>query len=119
MYAIKKPILGFEDIFQANFKKIDDLFAILQVGKYIFTLINPYALMKDYSFEIPRDVKVLLDIKEGDGVYVYTPLIKKEPLKESIVNFKAPIIINPTNNTLAQVILDNYGYYKLADFIKE
>ncbi|WP_422110216.1 flagellar assembly protein FliW [Caminibacter mediatlanticus] len=75
--------------------------------------------MKDYSFEIPADVKVLLDIKAGDGVYVYALLVKKEPISESIVNLKAPIIINPKNNTLAQLVLDDYGFYKLADFIKE
>jgi len=119
MYAIKKPILGFENILTARFQKIDDVFAILKCENYAFGLINPFSLIKDYSFEIPADVKVLLDIKDGDSVYVYAPIVKQEPIKESIVNLKAPIIINPKNNTLAQIVLDNYGYYKLADFIKE
>jgi len=46
-------------------------------------------------------------------------LIKKEPFIESIVNFKAPILLNPRNNTLAQVILDEYSYAPLKEFIKE
>ncbi len=119
MYIIKKPIPGFENINNANFKQIDENFAVLQIGDYVFTLINPFALIPDYSFEIPADVKVLLDISENNPPFVYCNLIKKEPFTESIVNFKAPILLNPKNNTLAQVVLDEYGYGKLKDFIKE
>jgi flagellar assembly factor FliW len=40
----------------------------------------------------------------------------KDPVTESIVNFKAPFLFNLDNNTCAQVILDNEGYAKIADF---
>jgi flagellar assembly factor FliW len=119
MYKVKKPIPGFEHINSASFKQIDENFAILQLGDYVFTLINPFSLIPEYSFEIPSDVKVLLDINEKNPPFVYCNLIKKEPFSESIVNFQAPILLNPKNNTLAQVVLDNYGYAKLKDFIKE
>lgn len=119
MYKIKKPIPGFETLNEAVFKQIDENFALLQVGDYAFTLINPFALIRDYSFEVPSDVKVLLDISEKNPPLVYCNLIKKEPFIESIVNFKAPILLNPRNNTLAQVILDEYSYAPLKEFIKE
>ncbi len=119
MLEIKKPIPGFEKENKAVFKQIDENFAILGLGNVSFILINPFSLMKDYSFEVPSDVKVLLDINEKNLPLVYCNLVKKDPFEESIVNFKAPILINPKNNTVAQVILDNYGYAPLKEFIKE
>jgi len=120
MYKIKKPILGFENEYTALFEKVvDESFAILQIGNVNFTLINPFTLIKDYSFEIPSDVKVLLEIDENNPPLVYCNLVKKEPFIESIVNLKAPILLNPKNNTLAQVVLDEYDFVPLKEFVKE
>jgi flagellar assembly factor FliW len=119
MLNIKKPIPGFENCSQAVFKQIDDNFAVLALDEVSFILVNPFSLTKDYSFEVPSDVKVLLGIDEKNPPLVYCNLIKKEPFNESLVNFKAPILINPKNNTLAQVILDNYSLIPIKEFIKE
>jgi len=119
MLNIKKPIPGFESYSKAVFKQIDENFAILGLGDVSFILINPFSLTKEYSFEVPSDVKVLLGIDEKNPPLVYCNLIKKEPFNESLVNFKAPILINPKNNTLAQVILDDYSLMPIKEFIKE
>jgi len=120
MYKIKKPIPGFENIHTAQFtKSSDDNFAMLQVGDYSFTLINPFSLTKKYNFEVPADVRVLLGLDEENLPLVYCNLIKKEPFNESLVNFNAPILLNPKNNTLAQVILDDYSLVPIKEFIKE
>ena len=118
MYKVKKPIAGFENIMEAKLYEINDHFATLKLGEIIFTLINPFSLDKNYSFEIPADAKALLEIDENNPVLVYCNLVKNEPFKESIVNFKAPILINPKNNTLAQIICDEYEYKKIGDFVK-
>ena len=120
MYKIKKPIPGFENVYTALFEKVvDDDFAVLQVGDYTFTLINPFSLTKEYYFEVPADVKVLLELDEENLPLVYCNLIKKEPFNESLVNFKAPILLNPKNDTLAQIILDDYSLVPIKEFIKE
>jgi len=120
MYKIKKPILGFEKEYTALFEDVvDGNFAVLQIGNVAFTLINPYLLVKDYSFEIPADVRVLLEIDENNPPLVYCNLVKKDPFIESIINLKAPILLNPNNNTLAQVVLDEYDFVPLKEFIKE
>ncbi|NPA87589.1 flagellar assembly protein FliW [Caminibacter pacificus] len=119
MYKIKKPIPGFENFNEATFQLIDESFALLKINDYIFTLVNPFALDKNYSFEIPADVKVLLDIDEKNPPLVYCNLVRQEPFKDSIVNFKAPILLNPKNHTLAQVILEDYDYAPIKDFIKK
>ena len=118
MLTIKKPILGFEKFLEAEFNKIDDNFSILKIDNYTFTLINPFVLNKDYSFEISIDVKVLLEINKNDPILVYCNLIRKEPFIKSIINFKAPILINLKNNTLAQIITDEWDYEELKNYIK-
>jgi flagellar assembly factor FliW len=118
MLSVKKPIPGFEKYLNAEFKQIDDTFAILKIGNFVFTLINPYTLTKDYGFEVPKDVEVLLGLDENNPPLVYCNIVKQEPFENSIVNFKAPILINPKNNTLAQIILDEYDVGSIKDFIK-
>ncbi|NPA10932.1 MAG: flagellar assembly protein FliW [Epsilonproteobacteria bacterium] len=120
-YEVKIPIPGFENVKEVELVEVDNNFAVLkdEEGNILFTLINPYSMRKDYSFEIPADVKVLLDINENSGVLVYNNVVMKEPITEATVNFKAPFIFNPENKTCAQVILDNEGYAKIGDFVKE
>ncbi|WP_457561395.1 flagellar assembly protein FliW [Caminibacter sp.] len=117
MLSIKKPIPGFEKYYEAEFKQIDDVFEVLKIGNFVFTLINPFVLIKDYSFEIPKDVEVLMDLSKDNPPLVYCNIVKQEPFENSIVNFKAPILINPKNNTLAQIILDNYGVAAIKEFL--
>jgi len=119
MYEIKKPIPGFENVTKAEFKELSDNFAALNLDNHTIALINPYSIIPDYEFEVPSDVKVLLDIDENNPPMVYCPLVKQEPKSESIVNLKAPFLFNPKNKTMAQVILDGYGYVPLKDYIKE
>ena len=118
MYKVKKPIPGFERYLEADFHQIDDIFAILKVGNFVFTLINPYALTKNYGFEIPKDVEVLMELDKNNPPLVYCNIVKQEPFEESLVNFKAPILINPKNNTLAQIILKEYDVKPIKEFVK-
>jgi flagellar assembly factor FliW len=120
-FLVKKPIPGFENVNEVEFQKIDDTFAILKNndGNVLFTLINPFILKKDFDFEVPSDVKVLLKLNENSDVEVYSNVVMKEPITEAVVNFKTPFIFNKSNNTMSQVILDNEGYAKIGDFVKE
>ena len=118
-FKVKKPIPGFENIQEVNLNRIDDNFAVLEddKGNTLFILINPYFLRKEFDFEVPADVKALLELKKGSKVYIYTNVIKKNPAKESLINFKAPFIFNLDNNTCAQVILDREEIAPLKEFI--
>jgi len=118
MLKIKKPILGFEKYLEGELIQIDDIFAILKIANFTFTLINPFVLRKDYSFEIPNDVKILLEIDENNPPLVFCNVVRKEPFTESIINFKAPILINPKNKTLAQVVTQEWDFEELKNYIK-
>jgi len=121
-YEVKIPIPGFEDVKEVELVEVDGNFSVLKddKGNVLFTLINPYSMRPDYTFEIPADVKALLDLdKNQKGVLVFNNVVMKEPITEAYVNFKAPFIFNPENHTCAQVILPDEGYAKIGDFVKD
>jgi len=107
-YDVRGEILGFSDTRNVEIVEIDTLFSTMkdkENDNISFTLVNPYAL-REYSFDIPVDIKVLLEIKEDSKLSVYNILVIQKPLEQSTVNFLAPIIINHDNNKLAQTVLD-------------
>jgi len=104
-FEFKNEILGFEDIKSVEFNEVDELFATIQSENGVsFTLANPYKL-REYSFDLPRSIKALLDINENSNVLIYCIVVLQNPLNESLVNFSAPIIFNHDNGLAAQAIL--------------
>ena len=120
-YQVKSTILGFESVECVELSQIDELFSTLRScdGSVSFTLVNPYAL-REYSFDLPTAVRVLLDINENSNVVVYNIVVIQDPLDESCVNFLAPLIFNQDNATMAQAVLDvkNHPGLGLAEPIK-
>lgn len=110
-YILKSPILGFENIQEINFEKIDDLFAKISNKSQQFEifLVNPYALRK-YSFDIPKHIELLLSLDKNSKVEVYCVMVLQKNLEESLVNFLAPIIFNHDNKTAGQVALSLLDY---------
>jgi len=107
-YKVKKSVLGFEDTVNIEIVEIDDLFLTMKDvdnENLSFTIVNPYSL-REYSFELPTSLKILLDINEKTNFEVYNIVVIQKPLENSIVNFLAPIIVNKDNNTIAQAVLN-------------
>lgn len=110
-YSIKSDILGFDNIKQMELGKIDDLFYTLKSTgdeNISFTLVSPYQL-REYSFDLPNSVKTELDINESSNVAVYNIVVLQEPLDESVVNFRAPLVFNEDNGLMAQAVLTDDG----------
>ncbi len=108
-YEVRGIILGFEDTLNIEIHEIDELFSTIQDKNnenISFTIANPYSL-REYSFDLPIDLKVLLDINENSNVSVYNIVVIQKPLEDSTVNFLAPIIINNDNNKIGQAVLDS------------
>jgi flagellar assembly factor FliW len=121
IYEVKKPILGFENVSKVKLEEIDTLFATLKAeDKDVpsFTLINPYAL-KEYSFDIPKDVQILLDINENSNILAYDIVVLHNPITDSVVNFKAPLLFNKDNGTMAQFILYNEVYMTIGECVEK
>jgi len=121
-YQVKSTILGFESVECVELSQIDELFLTLRScdGSVSFTLVNPYPL-REYSFDLPTAVRVLLDINEDSKVMVYNIAVIQDPLDESCINFLAPLIFNQDNATMAQAVLDvkNHPGFGLAEPIKK
>jgi flagellar assembly factor FliW len=121
VYEVKKPILGFENVLKAELEEIDSLFATLKAVDQdypSFTLVNPYQLRKDYSFDIPKDVEILLEMNENSNILVYNIVVLHNPMTESVVNFKAPLIFNKDNGKMAQFIIENEGLFTIGELLK-
>jgi len=105
-FNLKLPLLGFEDIHSMNFEKIDDIFAKLTTDDnpdISFTLINPFVL-RDYQFEIPTGIQVLMNIDDSSNLLIYNIVIINSVIEKTTINFAAPLVFNLTNKTMTQVI---------------
>ena len=108
IYDVRGTILGFEDTLKVDINEIDELFTTIQDSQnedISFTVVNPYAL-REYSFEIPSDLKVLLDIDQDSNVSIYNIVVIQNPIENSSINFLAPIIVNDDTKKIAQAVLD-------------
>ena len=107
-YEVRGELLGFPDTLNVEITEIDEMFSIMKDSdnEHIsFTLVNPY-MLREYSFDVPSDIKVLLKINDKSKVSVYNLLVIQKPLDKSVINFLAPLVINHDNNKLAQIVLD-------------
>ncbi len=121
-YEVKSRILGFENMLNVEIHEVDELFSTMidKNSKEIsFTMINPYSL-REYSFDLPSDIKVLLDINEKSNISVYNIVVIQKPLEDSTVNFLAPIIVNNDNKMVAQAVLNkkNHPEFGMGEKIK-
>jgi flagellar assembly factor FliW len=108
IYEVKVSILGFENTQRIEIHEIDELFSTMQDAdnkNISFTIVNPY-LLREYSFDVPTNVKVLLELNEKTDAHVYNIVMINKHLENSTINFLAPIVVNNDNSTLAQVVLD-------------
>jgi len=121
-YEIKGNILGFEKTLNVDIRKVDDLFSTMidiDDENISFTLVNPY-LLREYSFDLSSDIKILLEINENSNISVYNIVIIQEPLENSTINFLAPIVVNNDNKKVAQAVLDKKRHpeFGMAETIK-
>lgn len=120
-FEVKSPILGFESIKSMKLEKVDDLFMKLKNSEGdspVFTLVNPF-LLREYDFEVPLAMKLLLDLKDDTNLLVLNIMIIHSPLENSTINFLAPVIFNFDNQTMGQIVLESHRYpdYGLAETI--
>lgn len=124
IFEVKSPILGFERVTRMEFEKIDELFMRVsnpdgEGSVPTFTLVNPF-LLRNYEFEIPTALKLLLDLDNCQNLLVANIMVLQNPIEDSTINFLAPLVFNFDNHTMAQVVLDsiNYPQYSIAEPIR-
>ncbi len=70
-----------------------------------FIVFDPSSIDSCYSVTLSESEKRLLKVKTGDSIRCLTIAKIPENFRETTVNMKSPIVINPANNTALQVIL--------------
>ncbi len=72
-----------------------------------FVLIDPYTILRNYEPALNEEDLDELGVKnEADLKYLVIAIIR-EDVKESVVNLKSPVAINPETKEAKQVILQN------------
>jgi len=120
-YQALYPILGFENEKEYDLSHIEGPFYKLEGKNVSFTLIDPFALRKDYDFELDDEFTQKLNLNEKN-VMVLNILTPAKPFEKSTVNFAAPLIFNTEDMIFGQAVLDKYNYSlarELADFLGE
>ncbi len=93
----------------------------LDIEGLAFTVTTPFAFCEEYEFEISERVVQQIEIESLDDLDIYSTIVLHEPLIESTLNLKAPMIINTKKNLGKQVIL-NEDYpikYKFLTAVEE
>lgn len=112
IYRFSQPIFGFEeytDYALLQDEKIGDNIVWLQSlqnSELCFIMVDPSGLNTEFSPVLPDGIEELLG--EG-GYFCWVIAVIPENTKDSTVNLKSPVFLNPSNHLAAQIILEgNY-----------
>lgn len=81
-------------------------------GQVSFTVIDPFCFFADYSPVLAdADKKTLSVDDEGQLRFLVMAVVGKD-FRDTVVNLRSPIAINPANRQALQLILDD-GHYPI------
>lgn len=72
-----------------------------------FVLVDPYSITRTYEPNLNEEDLLELKVKNEVELKFLVIAIIKENIKDSIVNLKSPIAINPKSRVAKQVIVQN------------
>ncbi len=122
-----KGLFGFEEeqrFLLLPFSGNGTLFSLqsLTTSNLAFVVMDPFSLKGDYEPDVADGELASVRLEEGDPLSLYTLCAVRNPVSESTVNLKCPVVINNAKRLAVQVILEEGGYemrHKLAEFGKQ
>lgn len=84
-----------------------------------FILMNPFSLKPDYAPVLSKEELKLMGVSQSHELCYYVMCVAKEPVGESTVNLRCPVVVNPELHRAVQVILDTDAYHmrhRLSEF---
>ena len=82
----------------------------IQTPSLAFILMDPFSLKQDYSPVLQKSELVALGAEKFDDLCYYVMCVIKQPVSDSTLNLKCPLVINPNTRVSMQVILDSDEY---------
>ncbi len=126
LLTFPKGLFGFEEeqsFLLIPFSDEGTLFSLQSVStpELAFTLMHPFSLAPDYAPQLRAEELEMLGAKQSEELYYYVMCTVKQPARESTVNMRCPLAINPETRIAMQVILEDDAWqmrHKLAEFEK-
>ena len=87
-----------------------------------FTLMNPFAFLPEYGPVPSEEDMKKIEATDINELLFYNICVIQPNLKESTVNLRSPIVVNPEARKGIQVILEDTQYsfkYEFQNFLKE
>ena len=112
----EEGIFGFEGIHRYGIINSEDpespfkWIQAIEKPELAFALVNPFAIKRDYEFELKDEATKFLGIESPSQVVVFAILVIPEDTTKISMNLKAPIVLNTNNKKAAQIILDSDKY---------
>lgn len=94
----------------------------LETPSLAFVAMNPFSLKPDYAPQLQAEELAALGAARSEELCYYVLCVAREPVAESTVNLKCPIVINDGTREAMQVILGTDSYHmrhRLAEFGRE
>lgn len=82
-----------------------------------FVVLDPFTLMPDYDPVLEEGDLRQFGVKDAGELGFYVLCVVKNPVSDSTVNLKCPLVIHPETRQARQVIMDRYEMRRpLAEF---
>ena len=84
-----------------------------------FIAMNPFSLHPSYQPLLSSEELREMEVKDSHALCYYVLCVVREPVQESTLNFKCPVVVNPDSRRAIQVILESDAYHmrhRLAEF---
>ncbi len=82
----------------------------LQTQSLAFMVINPFLISSKYEPELAAEELAELGVAESGELSYYILCAVKQPIGDSTLNLKCPVVINVDTNAAMQVILEGDKY---------
>lgn len=73
-----------------------------------FVVLNPFPLFPDYIPELEEEDLRQFGVKETGELGFYVLCVVKNPVSESTVNLKCPVVVHPETREARQIIMERY-----------
>lgn len=111
----KEGILGFEDIHEYLLYHEDDnniIWSLQAAGSDIpsFIVVDPYTVLSSYNPQLSKQQLEFFGEADSSNLCFLAIAVIKPELTDSVINLKAPIVIDINTKEAKQIILEDSEY---------
>lgn len=120
----REPIIGFEELHDYVILSDDEMgpgllwLQSIENEDVCFILLDPHEVgLEDYRPDLMKDLTDVLELEEAPIIRIIA--VVPNDFKDTTVNLKSPVLINPKKQLAAQVMLDADYPIRMRLFEKE